>query len=81
MANHIDFAAGDLVAAQKDADKESREAHEMSVLMGFDAMRLCMNLPTKNYTHEEVIRWMNCVRKERELQRLAPAHPGSQSNG
>lgn len=40
-------------------------AREMSVLMGFDAMRICMGLPPKHFTEAEVSRWMTLMRSDK----------------
>ena len=38
------------------------EPEQMAILMGLDAMRLCMGLPTRNYTREEVLKWIECMK-------------------
>lgn len=34
---------------------------EMAVCMGMDAMRLCLGMPTRNYTRDEIEAWMDAI--------------------
>lgn len=36
----------------------------MSVLMGMDALRLCMGIEPKTYTYAQVRRWMEIMSEE-----------------
>lgn len=47
-------------------NQEERRAHETSILMGCDAMRICTNLDPLNFPHDEVIQWMNNLRRDAE---------------
>jgi len=37
---------------------------DMSIVMGYEAMRICLGQPTKHYYPEEVLEWMRLVLKE-----------------
>ena len=52
---------------------EELRAHETSVLMGLDAMRICMNMDPQHFPHDEVVQWMNNLRREYKP-RPAPSH-------
>jgi ribonucleotide monophosphatase NagD (HAD superfamily) len=45
-------------------EDEKHRAHETSVMMGCDAMRICMNMDTVHFPHEEVISLMNSLRRD-----------------
>jgi hypothetical protein len=34
---------------------------EMAICMGMDAMRLCLGMPTRNYTRDEIEAWMDAM--------------------
>jgi len=51
-------------------------AHETSVLMGCDAMRICMNMDPIHFPHEEVIQWMNNLRRQPEQPRVGTPRDG-----
>ena len=42
---------------------EEQRAHETALLMGFDAMRICMNMDPVHFPHDEVVQWMNNLRR------------------
>ena len=35
-----------------------------AILMGYDAMRLCMGIEPKYYTRDEVIRWIGVMQRD-----------------
>lgn len=41
--------------------RDSNNPHEFSVCMGMDAMRLCLGMKPRNFTVDEVIRWLRLV--------------------
>lgn len=40
-----------------------REAKEFSVVMGYEAMRIALGLPTKHFRPDDVIEWMRLLAK------------------
>lgn len=43
----------------------SMDQREFAVAMGFEAFRVCVGQPTKNYPPDEVFRWMQTMLKAR----------------
>lgn len=39
----------------------TNDPRQFSVCMGMDAFRLCIGLPTRNFTAAEVIRWLRLM--------------------
>ena len=37
--------------------------HQFAVCMGMDAMRLCLGISPRNFTRDEVIRWLRLMSK------------------
>ena len=62
-------------------EDEKHRAHETSVMMGCDAMRICMNMDTLHFPHEEVISWMNSLRRGVMGQRAAAIRHGDVVSG
>ncbi len=56
--------AHDVAERECKLQKEKIRAHETSILMGCDAMRICANLDPIHFPHDEVIQWMNNLRRE-----------------
>ena len=51
----------------------SVKAEQMPVCMGIDAMRLCMGIPPRNFSRDEVVRWIDAMQSVTAI-RKAPAH-------
>lgn len=47
----------------------------VAILMGFDAMRICLGLPANTYEYDEVLLWMDKMR-EQCLQRRSTSAAG-----
>jgi hypothetical protein len=45
-------------------ENDKHRAHETAVLMGFDAMRICLNMDPLHFPHDEVVQWMNNLRRD-----------------
>ena len=43
---------------------EELRAREMAVKMGCDAFRICTNMDPIHFPHEDVIQWMNTLRRQ-----------------
>jgi hypothetical protein len=39
------------------------DAMKLAIVMGFEAMRICLGLKTRHYAPAEVIRWMQLMTK------------------
>ncbi len=55
------------------AKRAITEPEQMAVCMGLDAMRLCMGIPTRNFTHAEVLRWMDVMKQAGGRNPMSPA--------
>ena len=42
-------------------EQEREKAKQHAIVMAYEAMRVCLGLPTKYHTPAEVIRWMQCI--------------------
>lgn len=43
--------------------KSLHRMHEFAVCIAFDAFRICLGQEPKNFTLEEIIRWMRTMRR------------------
>ena len=62
-------------------EDEKFHAHVTSVTMGCDAMRICMNLDPLHFPHDEVVQWMNNLRRDTIGQRAAAIRRGDVVSG
>ena len=44
-----------------DQSRLENAAHNFAVVMSYEAMRICLGLPTKHYLVSEVVRWMQIM--------------------
>ena len=42
-------------------EREEEEAERLSIVMAYEAMRLCLGLPTKYHKPSEVVRWIGAI--------------------
>ncbi len=47
------------------------EAHDLAIVMGYEAMRICLGLPTKHHPPGAVMKWMELM----TLTHTAPGEP------
>lgn len=41
--------------------EDAQEAKDFAIVMGYDAMRICMGLEPKHNTLEDIVRWMKKI--------------------
>ena len=44
--------------------RQTQNAAEFAVCMGMDAFRLCIGLKPRNFTRDDVVRWLTAINAE-----------------